>query len=130
MHVLMAELLAGVVLVGIRAVADYEVRATGTLKGKIAHPKGQLGPLPVLAALIVSFFALSFLAAGSSGTRAKVAVAAGAVIDLALAMHSITEIDKVAKIFGTGFGKAPATAPASTPPATAPAGVPPGLEPV
>ena len=115
MHVLMAELLVGAALVGIRAVADYEVQATGTLKGKIGHPKGQLGPLPVLAALIVSFFVLSFVAAGSSGIRAKVAVAFGAVIDLALALHSITEIDRVAQIFGTGFGKA------KTPPAPAPA---------
>lgn len=117
MHVLMAELLFGCLIVGIRAVADYEVQRTGTLKGTIGHPKGQLGPMPILAALLFTFFILSFLAAGSSGSRAKVAVAFGAVVDLALAMKSTAEITKVGKIFGTGFGKASTSS--TTPPPTA-----------
>lgn len=103
-HVLTAELLAGIGLVAIRAVADYEPQADGTMKGKIGHPKGQYGPLPTLAGLLVVFFLLSFLAA-RGGTRAKVAVIAGGFIDLVLAMKSDTEFQKVAATFST-FGKA------------------------
>jgi hypothetical protein len=103
-HMLTAELIAGVIIVAVRAVADYEPQADGTLKGKVGHPKGQYGPLPVLAGLIVSFFLLSFLAA-SGGLKAKLAVIAGAIIDLGLLMNSSDEFVKVSSTFGT-FGKA------------------------
>jgi hypothetical protein len=103
-HLLTAELLAGIGLVAIRAVADYQPNADGTLKGKIAHPKGEYGPLPILAGLLVTFFLLSFLA-GQGGTRAKVAVLFGALVDLVLAMKSDSEFEKVANTFST-FGKA------------------------
>lgn len=101
---LTAELLAGVGLVAIRAVEDYKPQQDGTLKGTIAHPSGQYGPLPILAGLLVWFFLLSFLAA-RGGTRAKVAVIAGGVTDLVLAMKSGTEITSVASTF-SGFGTA------------------------
>jgi hypothetical protein len=101
---LTAELLAGAGLVALRAVSDYEPQADGTLKGKIGHPTGQYGPLPILAGLIGSFFLLSFLAA-RGGTRGKVAVAAGALIILVLGLKSVTEVETVADTFGT-FGKA------------------------
>jgi hypothetical protein len=101
---LTAELIAGVLIVAIRAVADYEPQADGTLKGKVGHPKGQYGPLPILAGLVVSFFLLSFLAA-SGGLKGKLAVIAGGVIDLSLLMKSADEFTKVADTFGT-FGKA------------------------
>lgn len=114
MHILMAELLVGAILVGIRAVADYEVQTTGTITGKVAHPNTTFGPLPILAALTVCFFLLSFLAVGTTGSRAKVAVAAGAVLDLALAMKSVTEIKKVAGVFGGSFGTANTAPPAPT----------------
>ncbi|MHB1595384.1 MAG: hypothetical protein ACYCO9_16375 [Streptosporangiaceae bacterium] len=103
-HLLTAELLAGIGLVAIRAVADYQPNADGTLKGKIGHPQGEYGPLPTLAGLLVTFFLLSFLAA-QGGTRAKVAVLFGALVDLVLAMKSASEFDKVANTFST-FGKA------------------------
>jgi hypothetical protein len=107
-HMLTAELLIGVGLVAIRAVADYEPQADGTLKGKIGHPKGQYGPLPTLAGLIVTFFLLSFLAA-SGGTKARLAVIAGAVIDLTLIMRSADEFTKVADTFGKlGHARRPA----------------------
>lgn len=101
---LTAELLAGVGIVAMRAVADYEPQADGTIKGKIGHPKGQYGPLPVLAGLIGTFFVLSFLAA-RGGTRAKIAVAGGALIILVLGMKSLDEFDTVGQTFAT-FGKA------------------------
>lgn len=101
---LTAELLAGVVIVVLRAVADYEPQADGTLKGKIGHPSGQYGPLPVLAGLIVTFFLLSFLAA-SGGTKAKLAVIFGGVVIASLALKSADEISTTAGTFAT-FGKA------------------------
>lgn len=103
-HMLTAELIVAVLIVGIRAVADYEPQADGTLKGKIGHPKGQYGPLPILTGLIVVFFLLSF-AAASGGLKAKLAVIAGAVIDLGLLFNSHDEFTKVAGTFGK-LGKA------------------------
>jgi hypothetical protein len=103
-HMLTAELLIGVGIVAIRAVADYEPQADGTLKGKVGHPKGQYGPLPILAGLVITFFLLSFLAA-SGGTKAKLAVVGGGIIDLALLMKSSAEFVKVAGTF-SDFGKA------------------------
>src|SRR5690348_6152618 len=82
-HMLTAELIIGVIIVAVRAVADYEPQADGTVKGKVGHPKGQYGPLPILAGLVVTFFLLSFLAA-SGGTKAKLAVIAGGIVDLGL----------------------------------------------
>lgn len=101
---LTAELLAGVGIVAIRAVEDYEPQADGTLKGTIGHPAGQYGPLPILAGLLTWFFLLSFLAA-RGGTRAKVAVIFGGLTDLVLAMKSMPHMEKVAATF-SGFGTA------------------------
>lgn len=101
---LTAELLAGVGIVAIRAVEDYEPQSDGTLKGTIGHPAGQYGPLPILAGMLVWFFLLAFLAA-RGGTRAKVAVIAGGLTDLVLAMKSMPHIEKVAATF-SGFGTA------------------------
>jgi hypothetical protein len=107
-RMLTAELLVGFLIVAVRAVADYEVQADGTVKGKIGHPKGQYGPLPILAGLIVSFFLLSFLAA-AGGTRAKLAVIAGGIIDLALLMKSGGEFTTVTDTFGKlGHARVPA----------------------
>ena len=107
-RMLTAELLVGFLIVAVRAVGDYEVQADGTIKGKIGHPKGQYGPLPILAGLIVTFFLLSFLAA-AGGTRARLAVIAGGVIDLALLMKSGTEFAKVSSTFGKlGHAQRPA----------------------
>ena len=103
-HMLTAELIVGVLIVAVRAVADYEPQADGTIKGKVGHPKGQYGPLPILAGLIVSFFLLSFLAA-SGGLKGKLAVIAGAIIDLGLLYNSATEFTKVSDTFGH-LGKA------------------------
>lgn len=103
-HMLTAELLIGILIVAIRAVADYEPQADGTIRGKVGHPDGQYGPLPILAGLIVTFFFLSFLAA-SGGLKAKLAVIAGGIIDLALLLKSGDEFTKVSGTWGT-FGKA------------------------
>jgi hypothetical protein len=107
-HMLTAELIAGIGIVAVRAVADYEPQADGTVKGKVSRPAGQYGPLPILAGLIVAFFVLSFLAA-SGGTKAKLAVIAGAVIDLALLMKSADEFTTVTDTFGKlGHARRPA----------------------
>lgn len=103
---LTAELLTGVAIVAVRAVEDYKPgtdpvtgQPDGSLKGTIAHPAGQYGPLPILAGLLTWFFLLSFLAA-RGGTRAKVAVVAGGLTDLVLAMKSMPHFEKVAATFG------------------------------
>lgn len=101
---LTAELLAGAGIVAIRVVADYVPQADGTLKGKIGHPRGQYGPMPILAGLIGTFWLLSFLAA-RGGTRGKVAVIAGGLIVLVLAMKSSTELTKTSATFSS-FGTA------------------------
>jgi len=101
---LTGELLLGAGIVAIRAVADYEPQSDGTLKGKIGHPKGQYGPLPILAGLIGTFFLLSF-AAARGGLTARLAVIFGAVVVLALGMKSTSEMTTVAATF-TSFGKA------------------------
>jgi hypothetical protein len=107
-RMLTAELLIGIGIVAVRAVADYEPQADGTLKGKVGHPKGQYGPLPILAGLIVTFFLLSFLAA-SGGTKARLAVIAGGIVDLALLMKSGDEFTRVADTFGKlGHARRPA----------------------
>ena len=97
--VLAAELMVGFTLVAIRVVADYESQADGTTTGKVLHPAGQYGPLPILAGLIMSFFALSFVAAGG-GTRAKLAVILGGAIVLTLGVHSYKEIQTVGGTIG------------------------------
>lgn len=102
-RMLTAELIVAFLIVAVRAVADYEPQADGTIKGKIAHPKGQYGPLPILAGLIMTFFVLSFLAA-SGGTKARLAVIAGGIIDIALLMKSADEFKKVADTFGGNLG--------------------------
>lgn len=103
-HVLTAELLAGLLIVLVRAVADYEPQHDGTVKGKIGHPEGQYGPLPIAAGLIASFFVLSFIVQ-KGGRWATVGNSFGALIILVLAMKSVKEFDDVAKTFGD-WGKA------------------------
>lgn len=103
-HVLTAAFLTGVVFVAIRVVADYEAKADGTVKGKIGHPTGQYGPLPILAGLIGTFFILSLLASGG-GNKAKVAAIFGWVVVLTLAMFSLDEFNTASGTFKT-FGKA------------------------
>ena len=93
--VLLAELLAGFVIVGIRALGDYQLTDSGTARGTLNTPgNGGYGPFTVLAGLIGSFFGLSFLAAGGEA-RAKWANAFGALIVLVLTMKSMDEISIV-----------------------------------
>lgn len=97
---LTALLLVGFVIVAVRVVADYEVQDGGGVKGIVIHPPGQLGPLPILAGLIGSFFFLSFLAA-AGGTKAKVAVILGAIIITTLGVESISEVTTLAGTIGS-----------------------------
>lgn len=93
-------LLVGFIIVAIRMVADAEVADDGTaVKAKVLHPAGQLGPVPILAALIATFFVLSFVAMGG-GTRAKLAVIMGGAIVLTLGVRSLNEFKFVAATFG------------------------------
>ena len=103
-HALMAEFLFFVAIVGFRAVADYvpgdQGQPTeGTTKGAVTPRNNQLGPLPVLAAGMVVFFVLSFLAA-RGGTWARVAAVSGLIIDTALLMKSLPELGTVSQAFG------------------------------
>jgi hypothetical protein len=82
--------------VAIRALGDYQLTDEGTQRGTLNAPEnGGYGPFTVLAGLIASFFLLSFLAAGG-GRKAKIAVAAGALIDIVLLMKSTDEVGTVA----------------------------------
>ena len=108
-HALMAEFLLFLGIVGMRAIADYvpgdQGQPTeGTAKGAVTPRSGQLGPLPILAAGFTVFFVLSFLAA-RGGTWAKVAAAFGLVVDVALLMKSLPELNTVSQ----GFHNATAT---------------------
>lgn len=103
-------LLAGFVIVAIRLVADAEVSDDGTtVKANVMHPQGELGPVPILAALIATFFVLSFVAIGG-GLRAKLAVIMGGAIVLTLGVRSLDEIKQVGTTFGK-IGKIVAPAP-------------------
>lgn len=118
-HALMAEFLVFLGIVSMRAIADYvpgsQGEATeGTTKGTVTPASGQLGPLPVLAAGFVIFFILSFLAA-RGGTWARVAGLAGLIIDTALLMKSIPELEKVSGSFGTVRASAQAAQTVPTP---------------
>ena len=98
---LAALLLVGFVIVAIRLVADAEVSDDGTtVKAKVLHPSGELGPIPILAALIATFFVLSFVAIGG-GLRAKLAVILAGAVILTLGVRSLNEI----KFVGSTFGK-------------------------
>ena len=97
---LAALLLVGFVIVAIRLVADSEVSDDGTtVKAKVLHPAGELGPIPILAALIATFFVLSFVAIGG-GLRAKLAVIMGGAVVLTLGVRSLNEIKFVGSTFG------------------------------
>jgi len=118
-HALMAEFLVFLGIVSMRAIADYvpgsQGEATeGTTKGTVTPASGQLGPLPILAAGFVIFFILSFLAA-RGGTWARVAGLAGLIIDTALLMKSIPELEKVSGSFGTVRASAQAAQTVPTP---------------
>ena len=115
-HALMAEFLLFLGIVGMRAVADFvpgdQGQPTeGTSKGTVTPRSGQLGPLPILAAGFALFFVLSFLAA-RGGTWAKVAAAFGLVVDVALLMKSLPELNTVSQGFhnATAQGTAGQTA--------------------
>lgn len=108
---LAALLLAGFVIVAIRLVADAEVSDDGTtVKANVLHPQGELGPVPILAALIATFFVLSFVAIGG-GLRAKLAVILGGAIVLTLGVRSLDEIKFAGSMFGK-IGTVTAPAPA------------------
>jgi hypothetical protein len=102
-HALMAEFLLFCGIVGLRAVADYvpgdQGQPTeGTSKGAITPRNSQLGPLPILAAGMVVFFVLSFLAA-RGGAWARIAAVSGLIIDTALLMKSLPELGTVSGAF-------------------------------
>lgn len=110
---LAALLLVGFVIVAIRLVADAEVQDDGTtVKANVMHPQGELGPIPILAALIATFFVLSFVAVGG-GLRAKLAVIMAGAIILTLGVRSLPEIKTVAGTFGK-IGTIVAPAPTGT----------------
>jgi len=112
-HALMAEFILFCVIVGMRAIADYVPSEGGTKKGTMTPPAGQLGPLPILAGGMVTFFVLSFLAA-RGGAAAKVAAAGGLIMDLALLLRSTAELSKVSGAF-TAVTAPPAAAAGVTP---------------
>lgn len=106
---LTAELLAGFLIVLVRIIADFDPESG---KGNVLHAQGTYGPLPICAGLILTFFALSLLAMGG-GTRAKIAVIAGATVVIALALNSVTEFETIASSLGE-IGQITVPAPSGT----------------
>ena len=103
-HALMAEFLLFCGIVALRAAADYVPASQGqpeegTSKGTITPRSGQLGPLPILAAGFVLFFVLSFLAA-RGGAWARIAAVSGMIVDTALLLKSLPELNTVSQSFG------------------------------
>ena len=121
-HALMAEFLAFLAIVTMRAIADYVPAdqgqpTEGTSKGTVTPHGKQIGPLPTLAAGFVIFFILGFMAA-RGGASARVAAVAGLIIDVVLLLNSMPELDTVSQSFGnarqqaqqaTGTTQAPGT---------------------
>jgi hypothetical protein len=105
-------LIVGFAIIGVRVVADYEVNSGGEAQGKVLHPAGQYGPLPIMAGMIVTYFLLSFLAA-AGGTKAKLAVILAGIIDLTLAVNSYSEVKKVSSTIGS-IGKITVPSPSGT----------------
>lgn len=93
-HLVMAEFLVAIGVIGMRAVGQYEPRGQGTRRGNIVPSPGKLGPLPMLAATLIVFFILSLFAA-AGGTRARVAAIIGGIYDLAMLLNSTTEMAKL-----------------------------------
>jgi hypothetical protein len=114
-HALAAELLLFIGIVALRAVATYGPAP----KGGKDLPADQYGPLFILGNGFAVFFVLAFLAA-RGGTSAKVAVAGGAIIDLALLMKSIPHIDQIAAVYGEPRKYVPENVEAVTPSPEAP----------
>ena len=100
-HVLAAELVLFLGIVGIRAVAQY---GPGD-KSKL--PSDQFGPLFILGNGLAAFFVLSFLAA-RGGTAAKVAAAGGLLIDMALLLKSSAHLELIANQYAAPRPYAPA----------------------
>lgn len=98
-NAVMAELLIAVIIVVMRAAADYVPAAGGAEKGDVTPKSGQLGPVATLAGILAVFFLLSF-AAVRGGTAGRLAAIGGAVVDLALLLKSMPEITAVAQFFG------------------------------
>lgn len=118
-------LLAALALVAIRVCADFttttvpltesssgQTTSNTVTRAKILHPSGELGPIPILVGIVLSFFFLSLLGA-SGGFRAKVAITFGWLIVLGLGMNSLPEIDKLASLIGN-VGSIAAPAPSGS----------------
>ena len=91
-HALMTEFVAIMVIIILRALADYVPAEDESQPGDTTTPKG-LEPLPLAAAAIATWFLLALVA--SMGRRAsQAAVAFGALILLALLFNSNAELAK------------------------------------
>jgi hypothetical protein len=100
-HALAAELLLFVGIVGLRAVATYG--PAPVVKGKTEPknlPADQFGPLFILGNGFALFFVLAFMAA-RGGTWAKVAVAAGLLVDVALLLKSSAHLSVLTQVYAS-----------------------------
>jgi len=98
-HALAAELLLFVGIVAVRAIATYGPAPVVKGKTQTKHlPSDQFGPLFVLGNGFVLFFILALLSA-RGGATAKVAAAAGLIVDVALLLKSIPHIQQLALVY-------------------------------
>lgn len=92
-HALMAEFLVALVLIALRACADY-VPADDESKPGSEQPSTGAHPLTMLAATLLVYFVLS-LGARSGAWLARACVMFGALIDVTLLVNSRDEFETV-----------------------------------
>lgn len=96
-HTLVAEFLVALVIIIIRAVADYVPQGNGTEPGEEQPAKGA-HPLTMLAATLIVYFVLS-VAARTHTFMSRAAVLFGLLMDLTLLTKSGPEMQTVANWF-------------------------------
>jgi hypothetical protein len=108
-HVLMGEMIAAFVIIGIRAIADY-TPASDTHNPGSETPKKGMSPIVLITATLGVFFVLSFLAT-RGGWPARTSAAFGLLMIVALMINSEAELAEVAswvENIGTNSASQPA----------------------
>lgn len=93
-HVLMGEMVAAFIIIGIRAIADY-VPASDLHSPGTETPKKGASPIVLITATLGVFFVLSFLAT-RGGWTARTGAAFGLLMIIALMINSEGELIQVA----------------------------------
>jgi hypothetical protein len=93
-HVLMGEMVAAFVIIGIRAIADY-VPSSDLRTGGTETPQKGASPVVLIVSTLSVYFVLSFMAT-RGGWPARIASAFGLLMIVALMINSAAELNQVA----------------------------------